>query len=119
MVSFPSDQTVYITFTCAFFVGIYFATFLQSLRCLLFTRRGWESRSIDAIQWPIVIVTLCIFVLSSVNYAVELMSRAQEALLGVQIYNDWKAIVIVGLCFISQIRISHNNFDICSAPPQI
>lgn len=96
MVNVRSDQIIYIMFTCAFFVGIYFATFLQSLRCLLFTRKGWELRPINSVQWPILGVSMSIFALSCVNHGVEIKSRGQEVLLGVQIEN-WRAIVIVSL----------------------
>lgn len=97
MLNLQNDQIVYITFTTAFFVGIYFATFLQSLRCLLFTRRGWELRSVNSTQWPIVFVSLSIFGLSVINHGVELKSRGQETLPHLAT-ESWKTIAIVSLC---------------------
>lgn len=96
MLTLGNDQIVYIAFTTAFFVGIYFSTFLQSLRYLLFTQQGWELRPVKSIQWSMLAVSLSIFALSVINHGVELKARGQEVIPHVAT-ESWKTVAIVSL----------------------
>jgi hypothetical protein len=119
MLSLGNDQIVYIVFTTAFFVGIYFSTFLQSLRCLLFTQNGWELRPVKSIQWSILAVSLSIFALSVINHGVELKARGQEVIPHVST-ESWKTVAIVSLTYsLPNLELSQTFFDACSVQPRI
>lgn len=76
----PHNQIVAVAFTSAFFIGIYFSTFIQSLRGLLFTHNEWELRPFKAIQWPILGASLAIFALSAINHGVQMKFWMEEVL---------------------------------------
>jgi hypothetical protein len=76
----PHNQIIAVSFTSAFFIGIYFSTFLQSLRGLLFTHNEWELRPVKTIQWPILLASLSILALSAINHGVQLKFWMEEVL---------------------------------------
>lgn len=111
----PHNQIVVVAFISAFFIGIYFSTFLQSIRGLLFTHHGWELRSVRSIQWPILLASLSIFVLSAVNHGVQLMFWMEEVLTTPPAVHtiSWIDVAVVRLPFLLQTCRSSatSNYD--------
>jgi hypothetical protein len=73
------DQDVAIGFVMALFYGLYLATFFHCLRWHLFTDEGWTLRDRKAIQWSMFTATCILFVLCTINRALELRKSMMQA----------------------------------------
>ncbi|KAF5316814.1 hypothetical protein D9619_006884 [Psilocybe cf. subviscida] len=75
----PPDQIVAVAFLVALFYGLYLATFLHCMRWLLFTDEGWELRGRKSVQWPIFLITLAIFIMSTLDRGLQLRRWTEQA----------------------------------------
>ncbi|KAF8959370.1 hypothetical protein BDZ97DRAFT_1922901 [Flammula alnicola] len=66
----PPDQDVASIFVGALFYGLYLATLFHCIRWLVFIDEGWRIRK--KISWTMLIVTLTLWVLSTISRALEL-----------------------------------------------
>lgn len=70
------DQNVGSIFAGALFYGLYLATLFHCIRWLVFTDEGWKIRK--KISKSMLIITLSIWVLSTVNKALEIEYAMQQ-----------------------------------------
>lgn len=70
------DKEVACAFTAALALGIYLATLAFTIRWLIFSDEGWKRRKV--IQWPMVLVTIYIFVLTVAYSALDLKGVMDE-----------------------------------------
>jgi hypothetical protein len=97
----PPDQTVAIAFLVALFYGLYLATFFHCMRWLLFTNDGWELRERKLIKWPMLLITLAIFSMSTIDRGVQLKRWTDQVMwyhsaAHSQVHTtDWTDVVLV------------------------
>jgi len=60
------------TFTQGIFYGVYMTTLAHSLRWLLFEDEGWKAQPRRRVNWPMLAVTLILFVFATVDLGVTL-----------------------------------------------
>jgi hypothetical protein len=120
----PPDQIVAVAFLVALFYGLYLSTFFHCIRWLLFTNDGWELRGHKSIQWPMLLITLAIFSMSTLDRGVQLKRWTDQALW----YNspahpqvptlDWIDVVLVRVALFYRssvsfmaLKVHHSQYD--------
>lgn len=112
----PPDQIVAVAFLVALFYGLYLATFFHCMRWLLFTDEGWELRGLKSVQWPIFLITLAIFIMSTLDRGLQLRRWTEQATwypspVHPQTHTtDWIDVVLVRLALVSWTMSCSNIF---------
>jgi hypothetical protein len=72
MVSHLGRTFLISIFVQAIFYGVYITTLAHSLRWLLFEDEGWKAQTRRRVNWPMLTVTLILFVFATVDLGVTL-----------------------------------------------